>query len=283
MIRAMNEAARPDRYALIGQPVHHSRSPVIHTLFARQTNQQLTYELIEASPEEFEKSVRDFAAAGGRGMNVTVPHKEAAFRLADRRGPDAEQAGAVNTLSFDPDGEIRGDNTDGIGFLRDLTRNLGWSLEGRRVLVLGAGGAARGILPKLLESATRELVLANRTLQRAEELKARFRPLGRIEAVSFDALEGVGAFDIVVNATSAGLKGEQPPFPTSIVGRSTRCYDLAYSRGGDTPFVAWARAAGAAQAEQGLGMLVEQAAESFFIWRGVRPDTEPVIRALVEG
>lgn len=279
----MNETTRPDRYALIGQPVHHSRSPVIHSLFARETGQALTYELIEAAPEEFEQAVRGFAAAGGRGMNVTVPHKEAAFRLADTRGPEAEQAGAVNTLTFGPGGDIRGDNTDGIGFLRDLTENLGWTLEDRRVLVLGAGGAARGILPPLLESAPRELVLANRTLPRAQALEERFRELGRIEVVSFDALADAGAFDIVVNATSAGLKGEQPPFPASIVAASTCCYDLAYTRSGDTPFVLWARAAGAAQAEQGLGMLVEQAAESFFIWRGVRPDTEPVIRALVEG
>ena len=279
----MNETTPPDRYALVGQPVHHSRSPLIHSLFARETGQRLTYELIEASPDEFENAVRGFAAAGGRGMNVTVPHKEAAFRLADTRGSEAEQAGAVNTLTFGPDGEIRGDNTDGIGFLRDLTRNLGWTLEGRRILVLGAGGAARGILPPLLESAPRELVLANRALPRAEALEARFRALGRIEVASFDALADAGAFDIVVNATSAGLKGEQPPFPTSIVAASTCCYDLAYSRGGDTPFVAWARAAGAAQAEQGLGMLVEQAAESFWIWRGIRPDTASVIRELVGG
>src|SRR5690606_1010781 len=279
----MNETTPPDRYALVGQPVHHSRSPLIHSLFARATGQRLTYELIEASPEEFEKAVRDFAAAGGRGMNVTVPHKEAAFRLADTRGPEAEQAGAVNTLTFGPDGEIRGDNTDGIGFLRDLTWNLGWTIEGRRVLVLGAGGAARGILPPLLESSPRELVLANRTLPRAEALEAQFRALGRIEVASFDALAHAGAFDIVVNATSAGLKGEQPPFPESIVGASTCCYGLAYSRSGDTPFVAWARDAGAAEAEQGLGMLVEQAAESFSIWRGIRPDTAPVIRELVGG
>lgn len=270
----------PDRYAVIGQPVHHSRSPLIHSLFAKQTRQHLTYELIEAAPEDFEAAVERFVTAGGRGMNVTVPHKEAAFRLASVRGDAAEQAGAVNTLSFDASGAVRGDNTDGIGFFRDVTANLGWPIKGQRVLVLGAGGAARGILPPLLESAPRRLVLANRTLPRAAELEARFRPLGAIEVMGFDALADAGQFDLIVNATSAGLHGEQPPFPASIIGPASCCYDLAYAREGDTPFVAWARAAGAAGAEQGLGMLVEQAAESFFIWRGVRPETAPVIREL---
>jgi shikimate dehydrogenase len=277
----MNTPAAPDRYALVGHPVHHSRSPLIHTLFARQTGHALTYELIEAQPEEFETAVRGFGAAGGKGLNVTVPHKEAAFALASRLGPAAQKAGAVNTLTFEGRA-LRGDNTDGIGFIRDVTENLGWTIAGMRVLVLGAGGAARGILPPLLESAAREIVLANRTLPRAVELEERFRPLGAIGVESFEGLAGAGAFDLVVNATSAGLQGEQPPFPESIVGPSTRCYDLAYARG-DTPFVAWARNAGVEHAEQGLGMLVEQAAEAFFIWRGVRPDTKPVIDELTAG
>jgi shikimate dehydrogenase len=274
----MNTTSAPDRYALVGHPVHHSRSPVIHTLFAEQTGQNLTYELIDASPEEFETAVLGFGAAGGRGMNVTVPHKEAAFRLAKRLGPEAEKAGAVNTLSFEGRA-LRGDNTDGIGFLRDVTENLGWQIRDARVLVLGAGGAARGILPPLLEQHAAEVVLANRTLPRAAELEERFRKLGRLSIRSFDQLADEPAFDLVINATSAGLKGETPPFPESVIGDGTRCYDLAYARG-DTPFQTWARAAGAAQAEQGLGMLVEQAAESFFIWRRVRPDTKPVIDAL---
>lgn len=274
----MNTTSAPDRYALVGHPVHHSRSPVIHSLFAEQTGQNLTYELIDASPEEFETAVRGFGAARGRGMNVTVPHKEAAFRLAQRVGPEAEMAGAVNTLSFEGRA-LRGDNTDGIGFLRDLTQNLGWELRDRRVLVLGAGGAARGILPPLLENGAAEIVLANRTLPRAAELAERFAMLGALSIRSFESLASESAFDLVINATSAGLKGEAPPFPPSIVGADTRCYDLAYARG-RTPFQAWARSAGATHAEQGIGMLVEQAAESFFIWRGVRPETRPVIEEL---
>lgn len=274
-----NTSSAPDRYALVGHPVHHSRSPVIHSLFAEQTGQDLTYELIDAAPEDFETAVRGFAAAGGRGMNVTVPHKEAAFRLAGRVGPEAEKAGAVNTLSFE-NGSIRGDNTDGIGFLRDITANLGWETRGARVLVLGAGGAARGILPPLLESGAAEVVLANRTLPRAAELEQRFRELGRLTVRSFDELAREPAFDLVINATSAGLKGESPPFPRCIVGAHTRCYDLAYARG-LTPFQVWASDSGAERAEQGLGMLVEQAAESFYIWRNVRPDTRPVIEELL--
>ncbi|HEX7079789.1 MAG TPA: shikimate dehydrogenase [Gammaproteobacteria bacterium] len=273
----MNASPTPDRYALVGFPVHHSRSPLIHGLFARQTGQNLSYELIEADPASFETAVRGFGAAGGKGLNVTVPHKEAAFRLAQRTGPEAKVAGAANTLTFD--GGIRADNTDGVGFLRDLTVNLGAVIESRRVLVLGAGGAARGILPPLLESRPRELVVANRTLARAAELRERFQALGELRIVTFAELAGAGAFDLVVNATSAGLRGETPPFPAEIVGRETFCYDLAYGRG-DTPFVAWARRAGAERAVQGLGMLVEQAAESFLIWRGVRPETAPVIRQL---
>jgi len=274
----MNASPAPDRYALVGFPVHHSRSPLIHRLFARQTRQNLTYELLEADPASFETAVRGFGAAGGKGLNVTVPHKEAACALAKRLGAEAKQAGAVNTLTFEA-GTLRGDNTDGIGFLRDLTVNLGWKIEGRRVLVLGAGGAARGILPPLLQSGPREVVLANRTPARAVEVQERLRTLGELDVSGFDELAGRDAFDLVVNATSAGLKGEQPPFPPSIVGPSSLCYDLAYGRG-DTPFVAWARGCGVQRAEQGFGMLVEQAAESFFIWRGVRPATRPVIRQL---
>lgn len=274
----MSTSPAPDRYALVGFPVHHSRSPLIHTLFARQTGQNLTYELIEADEASFEPAVRSFGMAGGKGLNVTVPHKEAAFRIAARLGPEAEQAGAVNTLTFEH-GALRGDNTDGIGFVRDLTVNLGCTIEAQRVVVLGAGGAARGILPPLLGSKPREVVLANRTAERAVELARRFKPLGEIEVLRFDELAGRSAFDIVINATSAGLKGEQPPFPAGIVGSSSFCYDLAYARG-DTPFVAWARGCGAGQAVQGIGMLVEQAAESFRIWRGIRPETASVIEQL---
>lgn len=273
-------APAPDRYALVGHPVAHSRSPLIHQLFARQTGERLTYELIDASPAEFETAVRDFAAAGGRGMNVTVPHKEAAFALADRHGEEAAAARAVNTLTFEEE-SVRGDNTDGIGFIRDVTVNWVEPIENRRVLVLGAGGAARGILGPLLTAGPAELVLANRTVERAERLASDLGAGDRLTVCRFEELGDHETFDIVVNATSAGLKGEQPPFPGTLVDRNTFCYDLAYSLN-TTPFVTWASSHGAGRAVQGWGMLVEQAAESFAIWRGKRPDTAPILKQLVQ-
>jgi shikimate dehydrogenase len=271
--------AAPDRYALVGHPVQHSRSPLIHQLFARQTGDSMTYELIDATEAQFETAVKGFRAAGGKGLNVTVPHKEAAFELSDRVGDEAATAGAVNTLSFEGN-VIRGDNTDGIGFMRDLTVNQSLTVAGRRVLILGAGGAARGILGPLIAAEPAALVLANRTPERAQRLAERFAALGEIHVCTFDDLAGAGVFDILVNATSAGLKGEQPPFPGSLVEAWSCCYDLAYSLK-DTPFVEWARRHGAGRAVQGWGMLVEQAAESYRIWRGNRPDTAPILKQLV--
>jgi shikimate dehydrogenase len=270
-----NEDA-PDRYALVGHPVAHSRSPLIHTLFARQTGQRLTYELIDAAPAEFETAVRGFGAAGGKGMNVTVPHKEAAFALVDEARKPAIKAGAVNTISF-RDGRLIGDNTDGIGFIRDVTVNLRQPIAGASVLVLGAGGAARGIVGPLLEAGPSEIVLANRTRERAQQLAAQIG--GPLRIVEFAELADLPPFEILINATSAGLKGEAPPFPASLIGPTSFCYDLVYSVN-ETPFVAWARRNGAARAVQGWGMLVEQAAESFYIWRGVRPDTRPILKQL---
>lgn len=270
---------RPDRYAVIGHPIDHSRSPVIHQLFAKQTGHNLSYEAIDAPPEGFETAVRGFRAAGGKGLNVTVPHKRAGFTLCDELGPDAAQAHAVNTISFRADGRLRGDNTDGAGFMRDLLENLQQPIESRRVLLLGAGGAARGILPPLLGAGPAVLVLANRTLERAKAMVAELDAPPGLEAATFDELDGRQPFDIVVNATSAGLRGEQPPFPATCIGPDTFCYDLAYSLK-DTPFVEWARAHHAMEAVQGWGMLVEQAAESFAIWRGIRPDTAPILERL---
>jgi shikimate dehydrogenase len=264
----------PDRYALVGHPVAHSRSPLIHTLFARQTSQRMTYELIDAEPAQFETAVRGFQAAGGLGMNVTVPHKEAAFALARAHGEAALIARAVNTLTFNA-GSIRGDNTDGIGFMRDVTVNHDCAINGARVLLLGAGGATRGLLGPLLAAQPAVLVLANRTLERATALRDQFAAHGAIEVCSFEDLRDRGGFDILVNATSAGLHGEQPPFPPGLVTPQSFCYDLAYSLN-TTPFVAWASAHGAGRAVQGWGMLVEQAAESFAIWRGMRPDTASI-------
>ena len=271
-------AAPPDRYAVVGYPVAHSKSPLIHQLFARQTGQHMTYELLEAQPEEFETAVRGFGAAGGKGLNVTVPHKEAAFALANEKSKAASTAGAVNTLSI-AGGRLRGDNTDGVGLIRDLTTNQHVTLTGRRMLVLGAGGAARGIVGPLLASRPAELVIANRTKARADALVAQFKSPAGVSTVAFEDLAKLAPFDLLLNATSAGLNGEPPPFPGSIVGPESIAYDLVYSMH-DTPFVAWARTNGAARALQGWGMLVEQAAESFFIWRGVRPDTRLILQQL---
>jgi shikimate dehydrogenase len=270
---------RPDRYALVGHPVGHSRSPLIHQLFARQTGENLTYELIDATPEHFETAVRGFGAAGGLGLNITVPHKEAAFEICKVHGKEAESARAVNTISF-TSGGLRGDNTDGIGFIRDLTTNHERSLAGRRILLLGAGGAARGIIGPILAQLPQALILANRTKERAEKLQQELGSPGGLSLCSFDELGDIGDCDIVINATSAGLRGEQPPFPASLVRSNTFCYDLAYSLK-PTPFVSWAQDNGAGWAVQGWGMLVEQAAESFAIWRGKRPETRAILEKLI--
>ena len=273
----MTNKTTPDRYALVGHPVEHSRSPLIHTVFARQTGQRLTYEIIDAEPPAFETAVRGFGAAGGKGMNVTVPHKEAAFALCSRSSEAATAAGAVNTISI-ADGVLTGHNTDGIGFIRDLTVNLRQSLAGARVVVLGAGGAARGIIGPLLKENPSELTLANRTKERAAELVAKLGGSSLV-ARTFAELADLAPADFLINATSAGLKGEPPPFPVSLVSPQTFCYDLVYGSN-DTPFVVWAKTHGAAHAVHGWGMLVEQAAESFAIWRGVRPDTKPLLKQI---
>jgi len=261
-----------DRYAVFGHPIAHSKSPLIHAAFARQTGQDMTYEAILAPKDGFADSVAQFIAAGGRGANVTVPFKEQAFALANRLSPRAERAGAVNTLTFDAGG-IFGDNTDGAGLVADLTRNLHCALAGKRILLLGAGGAARGVIEPLLEQAPAALVIANRTVGRAQELAGLFDR--GVTACGFDGIDA--PFDLIINATAASLAGELPPLSPRIVATHTLAYDMMYGR--DTPFLGFARAHGAATAD-GLGMLVEQAAEAFYLWRGVRPDTAPVIAAL---
>jgi len=260
-----------DRYAVFGHPIAHSKSPQIHAAFARQTGQDMTYEAILVPLDGFAASVAQFIAAGGRGANVTVPFKEEAFRLANRLNPRARRAGAVNTLIFD-DG-ILGDNTDGAGLVADLTRNLHCTLAGRRILLLGAGGGARGVVEPLLDQQPAALVIANRTVGRAQELAELFDR--GVRACGFDALDE--PFDLVINATAASLAGELPPLSPRVFTPDTLAYDMMYGR--DTPFLALARTHGAATAD-GLGMLVEQAAEAFWLWRGVRPDTAPVIAAL---
>ncbi|MDD3650912.1 shikimate dehydrogenase [Immundisolibacter sp.] len=266
-----------DRYAVFGHPVRHSLSPQIHTAFAAQTGQALTYQAIEAPLDGFAATLRAFIADGGRGGNVTVPFKEEAFRLADRCDELARQAQAVNTLRVEPDGGLSGFNTDGIGLLRDLTQNLGVELRDRRVLLLGAGGAAAGVIGPLLAAGVAELVLANRTAARAATLAARFAGQGPIRTAP---LEAPGeAFDLVLNATAAGLGGQAPAVPAAAFGPHTLAYDLVYGAAA-AAFLALARAAGARACHDGLGMLVEQAAEAFWLWRGVRPATAPVIAAL---
>jgi shikimate dehydrogenase len=267
-----------DRYGVIGHPIAHSKSPVIHRLFAETTGQDLSYEAIDIPPEQLASRVRQLFADGYRGLNVTVPHKTAVLKLTSRLTSRAELAGAVNTLIMYADGAVGGDNTDGAGLVTDLRQNLRTRLAGTRVLILGAGGATRGIIPALFDTNPRDIMISNRTLDRAQVLASDFRMLGKILVCQFQELGGQ-RFDLVINATSAGLKGETPPFPASIVGPETLCYDLSYSMQ-DTPFVSWAKENGAGRVAQGWGMLVEQAAESFYAWRGVRPDTRPVIAKL---
>jgi len=260
-----------DRYAVVGNPVAHSKSPRIHALFARQTGQDMRYEAMLSPLDGFATTVRAFAAAGGRGVNVTVPFKEQAFRLATTLTPRAQAAGAVNTLSFD-DGRIAGDNTDGAGLVADIVGNLGVDLRGKRVLLLGAGGAARGAILPLLECAPAELTVINRTADKAHALAGEFPGC---RGGGFTDLSG--AFHVAINATSAGLSDAALPLPPDVFAPGGLAYDMVYGR--DTPFLRQARSAGARTAD-GLGMLVEQAAEAFFVWRGVRPETAPVLAAL---
>ena len=267
-----------DRYGVMGYPVSHSRSPVIHRLFAAQTNQDMQYELLQVSPEKLETAVRQFQRTGGKGLNITVPHKSEVTRLVDELSERASTAGAVNTLSFN-DGAIIGDNTDGFGLLRDLSVNLELSLEGANILVLGAGGATRGIVAPLLELKPASLRIANRTLGKAQALADHFSRSGPVTACRFNVVPVTDQYDLIINATSAGVHGEEPPYPAAAVSEETVCYDLSYGLKA-TPFSLWAREHGAAMAVMGWGMLVEQAAESFRIWRGVSPDTTEVLSKL---
>jgi shikimate dehydrogenase len=271
---------RVDQYAVVGHPVAHSLSPFIHTLFARQTGQTLHYRLLDVEPEHFTARVNEFFAAGGRGVNITVPHKGRALALAHELTERARRAGAVNTLARRDDGTILGDNTDGAGLTQDLVVNLGLTVRARSILLLGAGGAARGVIGPLLALAPRQLVVANRTAARAAALAALFADAGPIEGCGLHDLHAE-PFDLIVNATSASLTGELPGVPVSVFGPRTFCYDMAYGRG-DTPFVRWVRELGCGDAVPGWGMLVEQAAESFRLWRGVRPLTAPVLKALTD-
>lgn len=269
-----------DQYAVIGNPVAHSKSPLIHAEFARQTRQDLVYSVLFAG-DAFEAAVERFREEGGRGLNVTLPFKHRAFVLAHERTARAEHALAVNTLSFDREA-IRGDNTDGAGLVHDLVVNLGFTLHGRSVLLMGAGGASYGVCGPLLDEGPAALVVANRTVGKAVALCRHFAELrggsGPLAASGYGELAGA-RFDLVVNATSAGLSGDLPALPEGVFAPGVLAYDMVYGR--PTAFLELARASGARTAD-GLGMLVEQAAESFHVWRGVRPDTRPVL-ALLRG
>ncbi|MDX3741371.1 MULTISPECIES: shikimate dehydrogenase [Pseudomonas] len=265
-----------DRYAVIGRPINHTKSPLIHGLFAQASNQQLEYGAIEGSLEDFEAQVLQFRSEGGKGMNITAPFKLRAFELADQRSERAQLARAANALKFE-DGRIVAENFDGIGLLRDIEQNLGEPLRNRRVLLLGAGGAVRGALLPFLQAGPCELVIANRDMAKALALRNELdHP--RLRISRYEALEGQ-SFDIVVNATSASLTADLPPLPADVLGEAALAYELAYGKG-LTPFLRLARAHGQARLADGVGMLVEQAAEAFAWWRGVRPDTRAVIDQL---
>ncbi len=271
----------PDRYAVIGHPVEHSLSPTIHAMFAEQTGQHLEYAKLLAPRDGFARTAGDFFAVGGRGLNVTVPFKQEAAAWVDRLVGAAREAGAVNTISIEA-GETKGFNTDGLGLVRDLTENHGIAISGARVLMVGAGGATQGVVRPLIALGPAALTVANRTVSKAQALVESLSPAAGSSSVAACAPEAVGGpFDLVINATSAGLEGHGEVVPAEAVVDAV-CYDMVYSTGpgARTAFCDWALGAGAADAIDGLGMLVEQAAEAFLIWRGVRPDTAPVIDSL---
>lgn len=266
-----------DRYCVFGNPIAHSKSPRIHRRFAELTGEPVSYEARLAERSGFAMALHQFLAEGGCGCNVTVPFKEEAWRLAEQRSARAETAGAVNTLWRDADGRLQGDNTDGVGLVRDLRQNAGVALTGKRLLVLGAGGAVRGVLGPLLEARPAGLVIANRSPEKAVQLATAFAAAGEIQAHPLGALAGQ-QFDIVINGTAASLQGELPPLPAGILAAGALAYDMMYGAE-PTVFMRWAAAGGAATRD-GLGMLVEQAAEAFFIWRNLRPPTAAVLAEL---
>ena len=269
---------QPDRYGVIGYPVSHSRSPYIHQLFAQQTDQDIQYDLIEVPPDILKAKIQQFMQEGGKGLNITLPHKSEVATYVDDMSVRAVTAGAVNTLVFRDD-VLYGDNTDGAGLVTDLENNQRFRIKGAKILILGAGGAARGIIGPLLNAHACSIVIANRTFEKAIDLADRFKQLGTVTACEIGALTSEHSFNLIINATSAGLKGGAWLYPSSIVNMGTLCYDLSYSEV-PTPFMQWTSELGAARSIMGWGMLVEQAAESFFIWRKIQPNTKPVLEQL---
>jgi shikimate dehydrogenase len=279
---SLNSTARPallDQYAVVGNPISHSKSPQIHHAFAKQTYQVLEYKAVELPINNFETKLRALQQLGYKGVNVTVPFKQQAWKVCDERSPRAEDAGAVNTLVFGSDSKISGDNTDGAGLTRDLVNNHSVPIKHRKILILGAGGAVRGVLAPLLAMSPTSITIANRTVNKARGLDDVFHPIGDIKACGYDDLSNE-KFDLIINGTSAGLNQEVPPIPHEILGINTVCYDMMYNISAPTAFVEWAKQHGALRAFDGLGMLVEQAAESFYVWRGLHPETADVIQSL---
>ncbi|MGR5332858.1 shikimate dehydrogenase [Photobacterium damselae] len=267
-----------DKYAVFGHPIAQSKSPYIHTLFARQTGQQMSYEAILAPLDGFQTALDDFLAAGGRGCNITVPFKEQAYRAATQLTERARLAGAVNTLKLLDDGVLLGDNTDGEGLVQDLLAHQ-VTLENQRILLIGAGGAARGVILPLLAQNPQQLVIANRTYDKAQALADTFATFGNITAMDNETLALQDGFDVVINSTSASLSGSVPDVPTSVITHHSCCYDMVYGAQ-PTAFNNWTSTLGASKNLDGLGMLVGQAAESFMLWRGLRPGAKQVQREL---
>lgn len=269
---------REERYAVMGNPVSHSKSPFIHAAFARQCGHKISYDAIQVDAGGFTQALGNFQAAGGKGVNITVPFKQEAFALCNEVSLRAQQAKAVNTITFRADGTRYGDNTDGVGLVRDILHNHGGVMAQQRILLLGARGAARGVVGPLLAEMPTQLVIANRTPDKALELAAEFSDMGTVTGCGFPALAGK-SFDLIINATAASLHQELLPLPEDVVAHGGWCYDMMYSLQ-PTIFMRWANEHGADKALDGLGMLVEQAAEAFYLWRGVHPQTAPVIAAL---
>lgn len=265
-------------YAVMGNPISHSKSPSIHTLFAEQTQQSILYTAIHVDLGGFKQAVGNFSATGGKGLNITVPFKQEAWELVTERSERAERAGAVNTIKMLDNGTLFGDNTDGIGLVNDLTINHSIELNGKNILLMGAGGAARGVLIPLLKQNPDFLFIANRTPDKAKDLADDFADSGNINGGGYDSISDL-KFDIVINATAASLQGDLPPLPDTLLNDNASCYDMMYSAK-PTPFMLWATQHNATKVLDGLGMLVEQAAESFYIWRGMKPDTKLVIENL---
>ncbi|MEZ0151664.1 MAG: shikimate dehydrogenase [Candidatus Reddybacter sp.] len=268
-----------DQYAVFGNPIKHSRSPQIHSAFAELTGQDINYVSTLVEADQFQSAARNFFKDGGKGLNITVPFKQNAFTFADELSERARRAGAVNTLIHQNDGKILGDNTDGIGLVRDISTNLGWAIEGKKILLVGAGGAVMGVLEPLLQQHPAIIVIANRTISKAQKLARDFADLGNIQGCGFDELTESGHFDLIINGTSASLAGEIAPLPNSVLTAKTQGYDMMYAAEA-TPFMRWMHEQGAQQTADGLGMLVEQAAEAFTLWRGVRPETAGVISSI---